>query len=110
MHAQSAESETVELRLTPKAGLVLSLAAKAAGCPIDEFVLQSALGRARDLLPDRQHFGLDAERWTAFMAALDAPARELLRMRQLSCESQAFSTVANRGDSPLEGRPNSARR
>ena len=38
-------------------------------------VLESALARAEETLPDRQRFGLDAERWAAFQAALDAPAR-----------------------------------
>ncbi len=29
--------------------------------------------RADETLADRTHFGLDAERWKAFMEALDAP-------------------------------------
>lgn len=36
-------------------------------------MLESALARAEETLPDRQHFGLDAEQWTAFLKALDAP-------------------------------------
>lgn len=91
MQAQPAESEILELSLTPKAGLVLSLAAKAAGCPIDEFVLQSALAHAGDLLPDRQHFGLDVERWAAFMAALEAAPRELPRLKRLFEEPGVFA-------------------
>jgi uncharacterized protein (DUF1778 family) len=78
MQTPAGDSETLQLSLTPKAGLILNLAAKAAGCPIEEFVLQSALTHARETLPDRQHFGLDAEQWAAFMAALDAaPPRGL---------------------------------
>jgi len=90
MQAQPGEIETLELSLTPKAGLVLGLAAKAAGCPIDEFVLQSALAHVRETLPDRQHFGLNAEQWTAFMAALDAQPRELPRMQKLLRERDVF--------------------
>jgi uncharacterized protein (DUF1778 family) len=81
MHTPPAE--TLELSLTPKAGQVLSLAAKAAGRPVADFVIESALARAADLLPDRQHFGLDAEEWTAFMAALDAPPRDLRALERL---------------------------
>ena len=88
----SQPTETFELSLTPKAGLVLSLAAKAAGCPIDEFVVHSALCRARDLLPDRQHFGLTAERWAAFMAALDASPRELPGLRRLFEQPGVFAS------------------
>jgi uncharacterized protein (DUF1778 family) len=90
MQAQGGDTETIELRLTPKAELVLALAAKARGCPIDEFVLQSALAHARETLPDRQEFGLDAEQWTMFMAALDAPPTELPRLRRLSEERDVF--------------------
>lgn len=50
---------------------------------MSEFVLQSALARAEETLPDRQRFGLDAKRWTAFVAALDAPPRPLRRVKKL---------------------------
>ena len=50
---------------------------------VSEFVLESALVRAEETLADRRRFGLDAERWTAFQAALDAPPRALPRMGQL---------------------------
>ena len=42
---------------------------------MSEFALESALARAEETLPDRQHFGLDAEQWTACLKALDAPPR-----------------------------------
>ncbi len=96
MQTQSVESETLELSLTPKDELMLTLAAKAAGCPIDKFVLQSALSHARETLPDRQNFGLNAERWMAFMAALDAPERELSRVRQLLREPSVFDSTKPR--------------
>ena len=83
MQPQPGESKTLELSLTPEAGLVLTLAAKAAGCAIEEFVLQSALAHARETLPNRRHFGLDAGQWVAFMAALDAPPRSPLGMSRL---------------------------
>jgi uncharacterized protein (DUF1778 family) len=93
MQAQTGNSETLELSLTPRNGLVLGLAAKAAGCPIDEFVLQSALSHARETLPDRRHFGLDAEQWAAFMAALDAPPREFPGLRRLFEERTVFDQL-----------------
>jgi hypothetical protein len=41
-------------------------------------------------LPDRQRFGLDAERWVAFQAALDAPARPNPRLKTLLQKPSVF--------------------
>ena len=76
-------TEKLDLRLTPKAKRVLQSAATAAKRSVSEFVLESALARAEETLPDRQQFGLDAERWTAFLEALDAPPRRLPRLKKL---------------------------
>ena len=66
-------TEKLDLRLTPSAKRVLQSAATAGQRSVSEFVLESALARAEETLPDRQRFGLDAKRWAAFQAALDAP-------------------------------------
>ena len=76
-------TEKLDLRLTPSAKRVLQSAATAAQRSVSEFVLESALARAEETLPDRQRFGLDAKRWAAFQAALDAPARPNPRLRKL---------------------------
>jgi uncharacterized protein (DUF1778 family) len=65
----TARTEKLDLRLTPRAKRVLQSAASAANRSVSEFVLESALARAEETLPDRQHFGLDAEQWTAFLKA-----------------------------------------
>ena len=38
---------------------------------------------AAEMLPDRQRFVLDEERWKEFLAALDAPVRPLPRVKRL---------------------------
>jgi len=76
-------TEKLDLRLTPSAKRVLQSAATAAQRSVGEFVLESALARAEETLPDRQRFGLDAKRWAAFQAALDAPARQHPRLKRL---------------------------
>jgi uncharacterized protein (DUF1778 family) len=76
-------SEKLDLRLTPAAKRTLYAAASAARLSVSEFVLESALTRAEETLADRRLFGLDAERWEAFMAALDAPPRPLPRLERL---------------------------
>lgn len=40
---------------------------------VSEFMLDSALTQAIEILTDRRLFLLDDAQWTAFMAALDAP-------------------------------------
>ena len=60
--ANATRSEKLDLRLTPEAKRVLNAAAQASRRSVSEFVLESALDRAQEALPDRQHFGLDAAR------------------------------------------------
>jgi uncharacterized protein (DUF1778 family) len=88
--ATTTRSEKLDLRLTPEAKQTLHAAAAAQSRSVSEFVLESALAKAAETLPDRQHFGLDAERWTAFITALDAPPRQLPRLAKLLSEPGPF--------------------
>ena len=87
---QTTRTEKLDLRLTPDAKRTLQAAAAAAHRSVSEFVLESALARADDTLADRRQFGLDAARWAAFMAALDAPPRPLPRLERLVGEPSIF--------------------
>ena len=87
---QTTRSEKLDLRLTPEAKRTLNIAASAAGRSVSEFVLESALSRAEETLADRRHFGLDAERWEAFMTALEAPPREIPQLEKLMREPSVF--------------------
>jgi len=83
-------NEKLDLRLTPTAKRLLQEAASAAKCSVSEFVLESALARAEETLPDRQRFGLNAEKWAEFQAALDAAPRRLPRLAALLQEPSVF--------------------
>jgi len=83
-------NEKLDLRLTPSAKRALQVAAAAAHRSVSEFVLESALARAEETLPDRRQFGLDAQQWTAFQAALDAPPRSMPRLEKLLREASVF--------------------
>jgi uncharacterized protein (DUF1778 family) len=83
-------NEKLDLRLTPTHKRVLQTAALAAHRSVSEFVLESALSRAEETLPDRQRFGLDTEQWAQFQAALDAPPRALPRLTTLLNEPSVF--------------------
>ena len=90
MTTRSPRTEKLDLRLSTAAKQTLRAAATASRRSISDFVLESALARADETLADRHHFGFDAERWKAFRAALDAPVRELPRLRQLFSKRSAF--------------------
>ncbi len=90
MTTRSTRTEKLDLRLSSAAKETLRAAATAAHRSISDFVLESALARADETLADRRHFGLDAARWNAFLAALDAPVRKLPRLRRLLAERSVF--------------------
>lgn len=92
MAATASRTEKLDLRLTPEAKRTLQTAAAASRRSVSEFVLESALARAEEVLPDRRHFTLDAEQWAAFQAALEAPPRDLPRMRRLLNEPSVFES------------------
>ena len=82
MRNAETRNEKLDLRLTPSAKRVLQIAAKVAHRSVSEFVLESALARAEETLPDRQKFGLKAEQWVTFQKALDAPPPPAMRTRR----------------------------
>jgi uncharacterized protein (DUF1778 family) len=92
----SIRSEKLDLRLTPAAKQTLHAAAEAERRSVSEFVLESALARAAETLADRRRFGLDAARWTEFIAALDAPVRPLPRLARLLDRPSVFEKSGQR--------------
>ena len=83
-------TEKLDLRLTKSAKHTLQAAATAAHKSVSEFVLESALSQAEERLADRCIFTLDAKRWDAFVAALDAPPRPHPRLERLFREPSVF--------------------
>jgi uncharacterized protein (DUF1778 family) len=83
MSSRTNRTEKLDLRVTPNAKRALQNAAQATHKTLSDFVLESALARADHVLADRQIFRLDAQRWNAFMAALDAPPKTRPRLARL---------------------------
>jgi len=83
MGTTTRRSEKLDLRLTPQAKETLHAAARAKGRSVSEFVLESALAHAEEILPDRRQFFLNAEQWEKFLAALDAPPKPRPRLERL---------------------------
>jgi uncharacterized protein (DUF1778 family) len=76
MTTRSARSEKLDLRLSQEAKQTLRAAATASHRSISDFVLESALARADETL--------------AFLTALDAPVRQLPRLRRLLKSRSVF--------------------
>jgi uncharacterized protein (DUF1778 family) len=90
MPTSETRNEKLDLRLTPSAKRTLQFAAGAAQRSVSEFVLESALARAEETLPDRRRFGLSAEKWLAFQAALSAPTWPAPRLAKLLKKASVF--------------------
>jgi len=90
MQNTETRNEKLDLRLTASAKRALQIAAVAAHRSVSEFVLESALARAEETLPDRQRFGLNAEQWEEFQTALAAPPRPAPRLAKLLTEPSVF--------------------
>jgi len=90
MATAETRNEKLDLRLTPSAKRTLQSAARAAHRSVSEFVLESALARAEETLPDRQYFGLKKEQWEAFQAALNAAPKPAPRLARLLNQPSVF--------------------
>lgn len=76
-------SERIGIRISPDAKRTLQKAARGRHTTVSQFVLDSALRAAHEVPAERTRVGLDSEQWTAFIRALDAPAKRHPRMERL---------------------------
>ena len=88
-------TEKLDVRVSPAAKAKLQAAASASHRSMSDFVMESALSRAEEMLLERRIFALDAAKWTEFQSALDAPTRPLPRLRAL-LEDQGFFTGSSK--------------
>ncbi|SCM78042.1 conserved hypothetical protein [uncultured Pleomorphomonas sp.] len=86
MRARSPRTEKLDLRISPRHKDVLRAAAEAARKSVSDFVLDSALSRADEILADQRVIALSPEEWAAFQQALDAPPEATPRLARLASE------------------------
>ena len=100
MASQSAladrRTEKLDLRVSPSAKAKLQAAASAAHRSMSDFVMESALSKADEMLAERRIFTVNAEKWAEFLAALDAPTRPLPRLKALLEEPGFFSAGSDK--------------
>lgn len=88
--------ERIDIRTTLTAKQTLQDAAALSCKTITEFLLDSALTRAAEVLTDRRVFLLDDEQWQLFIAALDAPPQNMPNLKKLLQEPSVLEKEANR--------------
>jgi uncharacterized protein (DUF1778 family) len=76
-------TEKLDIRLTAEAKHALRKAAEASHKTLSDFVLESALSKADEVLAERRVIKLGAEDWAAFQAALDAAPKPTPRLARL---------------------------
>ena len=77
------KSDKLDIRIAPEAKRLLQEAARERHTSISQFVIDSAVSTAREVLAERRRIGLDAEQWAHFLAVLDAPPVRHPRMEKL---------------------------
>jgi uncharacterized protein (DUF1778 family) len=78
--------DRLELRLTPKAKMMLKRAASVEEKTVSAFVLDKSLEAAAETLADRREFRLSTKQYDAFVAALDAAPKPRPRLERLFAE------------------------
>ncbi len=81
--APAASKSLINLRVTRRDRDLIDRAADALGKNRTEFMLEATRRAAEDALLDRTLFRLEPERFDAFQAALDAPAKPPMALRDL---------------------------
>ena len=82
----------IHLRTPPKTKSLLTLAAELSGASnLTDYILRAAVERAQADLGSQQNFALGKGPWTEFAKRLDAPAKDLPRLRRLLTEPDVFA-------------------
>jgi len=79
----TARGETINLRASQKQKALIDRAAEALGRSRSDFMLEIACREAELVLLDRRYFALTEDKFKRFMAMLDKPPNNNLRLRRL---------------------------
>ena len=91
MDIDEAKSEPIEIRMTARVMALLQDAAASTGNSVAEFLLDTGVQAAEEILANRQVFHLDHERWQAFQDALARPtATNKPRLARLLAEKSVL--------------------
>lgn len=80
----------LSIRATWESKELIEKAAKRENKNLSDFVLENALSAAEAIVADDSNFSLNDKQWKSFIAALDAPPRNIAALRQLLTEPSVF--------------------
>jgi uncharacterized protein (DUF1778 family) len=81
--SQRTRKARLGVRLTQAQEALIRRAAEVSRKSVTDFMLESACETAEQVLLDQRFFMLDADRWNAFLSALDRPPEAKRRLREL---------------------------
>jgi uncharacterized protein (DUF1778 family) len=84
--APATKEARIGIRTTKEQKALIKRGASVQGQKLSDFVLASAQEKAEMVLADQKEFVLPAERWKAFVEALDRPVRHQERLIRLMSE------------------------
>ena len=73
----------IDLRIESKQKMFLTYVASLRHKKLSAFLLECALKEAEDVMVSKNHFELSEKKWQAFSAALDRPARDIPKLKNL---------------------------
>lgn len=76
----------LNLRATDRQKRLIENVAERQGVTVTDFIIDCAYSRAQEILAEERHFTVSTEKWKAFAAALERPARVKPRLRRLFAE------------------------
>ena len=81
----------IHLRTPPRTKSLLTLAAELSGASnLTDYILRAAVDRAQADLSSQQTFALKKGPWNEFSKRLDAPAKDLPKLRKLLTDPDVF--------------------
>jgi uncharacterized protein (DUF1778 family) len=94
---KTVRSRRINLRATGRQESLIRTGARTSGVSLTDFILDSACLQAERVLADKREFPVSPKQWSAFVAALDRPARVIPELaRLLSGRTQKSSTQRTR--------------
>jgi len=90
MPTTTPKDDRIDLRIETDQKDFLNYAAQIRNMKLSAFVLASAFKEAEAVVADKVHFSLSAKQWKTFCTALDEPAREVPKLKQLFHEPDRF--------------------
>ena len=92
------KSERINVRITPTIKRILQQASATTNKTVTEFLIESALIEAAEVLADRRMFFLSEKHFQEFIEALDSPPPSMPRLKRLLLEPSILESQSVQDD------------